>query len=273
LFCDRNVVLQRHIPVTERKEAVAMTDDHDHGRYDRDRLLESERAYGPGFQSPGGEEAVAAFAADLKIEPGDRILDVGSGTGGAARYLARTFQAHVVAVDHSADCVALARERAQADLAAGVDPGAAQVHFQQMDARALAVGPASFDLVWSRDTLACIDRKLDVLAGIRRALRPGGGLFLTDFCTAARPSAGFRAYADACGWSLFSLDDYRRAMVDMGFVDVEVDDISPDLTRWMEIELDRLDGDAARLQERWRTKLAFCHAGDLVWARCTARRP
>lgn len=248
-----------------------MSDDHDQhdaGRYQRARLLESELAYGHGYQSPGGEEAVAAFAAELKVAPGGRILDVGAGVGGSARYLAQAFGAEVVGVDHSADCVAVARERA-------TGPGADRLHYLQMDARALDVEPSSFDLVWSRDTLACIDRKLDVLAGMRRALRPGGVLFLTDFCRAARPSATFRAYADACGWSLYSLDAYRQALADMGFADADVEDISPDLAGWLQVELARLDSDdaPARLRERWRRKLDFCRSGDLVWARCTARRP
>ena len=55
--------------------------------------------YGEGFQSPGNIAAVEAFCARLEMRPRMRILDIGSGLGGAAFYFADRYDARVVGLD------------------------------------------------------------------------------------------------------------------------------------------------------------------------------
>lgn len=90
------------------------------------------------------EEAQVAkkrhLAAKLRIEPGQRVLDIGSGWGGLAMTLARDYGADVTGVTLSTEQISLARERAAA---AGL---ADRVRFELRDYRDVA-GP--FDRVIS----------------------------------------------------------------------------------------------------------------------------
>ena len=82
------------------------------------------------------EEAQAAkkrhIAAKLKMEPGQSVLDIGSGWGGLGLYLARTFEAEVLGVTLSTEQHAVATERAQSE---GLDN---HVHFEIRDYRDLS---------------------------------------------------------------------------------------------------------------------------------------
>ena len=101
----------------------------------------------------------------LAVQPGERILDIGCGTGHQAASLA-ALGAQVVGVD--ADPAMLAVARAQHP----------EVRFEQADAQdadalaAAARGPS--DAVLSNAALHWMPRQDDVIAGIARVLRPGG---------------------------------------------------------------------------------------------------
>lgn len=47
----------------------------------------------------------------LKLEPGQRVLNVGCGTGGSAFYMARHYGVHVHGVDLSTNMIHVAIER------------------------------------------------------------------------------------------------------------------------------------------------------------------
>ncbi len=81
------------------------------------------------------EEAQAAkkrhIAAKMALQPGQNVLDIGSGWGGMGLYLARDFGVDVLGVTLSTEQHAVSTERAQA---AGLDN---QVHFELRDYRSL----------------------------------------------------------------------------------------------------------------------------------------
>jgi SAM-dependent methyltransferase len=126
----------------------------------------------------GTEQEVEFLAGVLGLGPGARVLDVGCGPGRHAHALARR-GIEVVGVDISERFVELAR--------AGAPPGAT---FLRADARSLAFD-AAFDAVISVCQGAFglsdgppggpLDPDGAVLAGMTRALRPGGHLALTAF--------------------------------------------------------------------------------------------
>lgn len=111
-------------------------------------------------------QANARFVSDLGaavlqlLDPksGERILDLGCGDGALSVKL-RNAGAQVLGVDGSADMVAAAR-------ALGLEAELVDGHALRFD--------AEFDAVFTNAALHWMTRPADVIAGVARALRPGG---------------------------------------------------------------------------------------------------
>jgi trans-aconitate methyltransferase len=104
--------------------------------------------------------------AKLNLTSSERVLDLGCGDGKVTAELA-ALAASVVGVDNSPEMVALAESTHQA----------ANLRFLQADARSLPFTD-EFDVVFSNATLHWVKDHTPVLAGIRRALTPGGRILL-----------------------------------------------------------------------------------------------
>jgi trans-aconitate methyltransferase len=102
-------------------------------------------------------------------KPGERVLDLGSGTGDLAAQLAAR-GAIVTGVDASTEMVNEARRKHSAT---------ANVSFDVADGQALSYDQA-FDAVFSNATLHWMPRADAVAEGVARALRPGGR-FVAEF--------------------------------------------------------------------------------------------
>jgi ubiquinone/menaquinone biosynthesis C-methylase UbiE len=114
-------------------------------------------------------EQIASLA---EFHPGDRVLDVGTGTGIMALEAARRIgeSGRVTGIDLSEGM--LAHARAKADLA----KLSARVEFRRMDAEHLEVDNASFDTAVSLFALRHFPNPDAALAQMHRALRAGGRL-------------------------------------------------------------------------------------------------
>lgn len=99
----------------------------------------------------------------LDISPGDRILDVGCGTGFAT----------VGLVDHSDNVFGLDQSRAQLSRARPKLAGES-VQFMLGDAERLPFPDDSFDIVWSSGSIEYWPEPVKTLADMRRVCRPGG---------------------------------------------------------------------------------------------------
>ena len=136
------------------------------------------------------------FADQVQVCERSDVLEVGSGSGGPAVYLAAARGCRVTGVDINEHGVRngeqLAETRGLAD----------RVKFHTVDAnKPLPFPNATFDAVLSNDAMCHIANRLEVLGEWHRVLRPGGRILFTDAMVitglvsqeelAARSSIGF----------------------------------------------------------------------------------
>ena len=115
-----------------------------------------------------GTAACDEVATILDLDPRRRVLDVGSGIGGPARYLAERTGCRVQGIDIRSDLVETACKLTERT---GL---AERVQFETGDITELELEPSHYDhaLFWL--VLLHLDDRLGALANCRRSLRPGG---------------------------------------------------------------------------------------------------
>ncbi|MDA8291729.1 MAG: methyltransferase domain-containing protein [Actinomycetota bacterium] len=114
----------------------------------------------------------------VPIEPGDTLLDLGTGFGPVALELAHLARVDAVGVDSDRDVLEVAgaiRER----LAGFLAPGS-EVRFVPADVTDLPSGDESVDVVTARLLFQHLARPEEAIEEIRRVLRPGGRVFVFD---------------------------------------------------------------------------------------------
>lgn len=140
--------------------------------------FDNAAAYDAWYQTPlgslcGGLEsrAVLEMAA---LRPGEKVLDIGCGTGYFTLMLARA-GAEVTGVDRSGAMVAFSEEKARRE--------GATADFQVADAGSLPFPPESFDLVTGVTALCFADSPERVLSEACRVLKPSGRIVIGELNT------------------------------------------------------------------------------------------
>jgi len=133
----------------------------------------------------GADAARRVLVEQVAPRPGDRVLDLGAGTGSLAIELERRHpRGTVIGLDPDPKALAIARRKAAR---AGVS-----VHFDQGFADALPYPDASFDLVISSFVFHHLSPAVKEagLGEIRRVLKPGGRFHMLDFAGPATRRTG-----------------------------------------------------------------------------------
>ena len=121
------------------------------------------------------------YLAAMDIAPTARVLDIGCGTGLAARAVARGpgFAGTIIGIDLSGYLVAAAARLA------GEEGIGERLEFRTGDASHLEFSDESFDAVVAHTLLSHVDDPLSVLEEAARVVRPGGtvGIFDGDYAS------------------------------------------------------------------------------------------
>jgi cyclopropane fatty-acyl-phospholipid synthase-like methyltransferase len=110
----------------------------------------------------------------LAVQPGDRVLEIGCGSGVAVAMVCdRLVEGRMLAIDRSSIQIERARRRNEPHLASG------RLSLETVELAALDVGDARFDKVFAINVnLFWLGPATAELAAVRRAMMPGGRLFL-----------------------------------------------------------------------------------------------
>ncbi|RKY22443.1 MAG: hypothetical protein DRP90_00870 [Planctomycetota bacterium] len=155
-------------------------------------------------------EEMALLRSRLQAFPlsGAVALDAGCGTGASTALLLELVSpgGRVIAVDFSSKAVELTRSRV-----------GARAELRRDDLASFSVLPASVDFVLCHDTFGILEDKSAFLRSARRALRPGGRLYVFDWPSPPLPfkaelPAGGRLKRLLCSAGLI-LEDCERAPV------------------------------------------------------------
>ena len=119
---------------------------------------------------------VEAMADQIAVVPDERhrTIDIGSGYGGAARYLAKRFGGRVV-------CLNISKVENARNRKANAEQGLANlIDVRHGSFEDIPEPDGSFDAAWSQDAILHSGNRDQVIAEVARVLKPGGEFVFTD---------------------------------------------------------------------------------------------
>lgn len=161
-------------------------------------------------------ETMAEQLGDLTAD--SRVIDLGSGYGGAARYLAANFDCHV-------DCLNLSRTQNELNRKNSKEAGVtALIDVIHGSYENIPAPDATYDVAWSQDAILHSGDRPRVLDEIERVLKPGGQVIFTDPMQADDcPDGVLQPILDRIHLgSLASFEFYRSELSARGFEEVAV---------------------------------------------------
>lgn len=119
-------------------------------------------------------KTVKKMASMVHIDNNTKVLDIGAGYGGAARYLAKNFQCHVT-------CLNLSDKENERNRDKNKDQGVDELidviggNFED-----LPLDDDTFDVVWCEDSILHSGNKSQVFNEVARVIKKGGDFIFTD---------------------------------------------------------------------------------------------
>jgi len=155
-----------------------------------------------------------------------KVLDIGAGFGGSARFLAKKYGCHVTALNLSEiqndRNRSMNKDQGLDDLIDVVDGSFEEIPFPD----------ASFDVVWSQDAILHSGNREKVVREVGRVLKSGGSFVFTDPMQADDcPSGVLQPILDRIHLeTLGSPGFYREAAGRCGMREIEFEDLTPHLS-------------------------------------------
>ena len=237
-----------------------MTDDH----YPPQLITMLEAVWGQGFMSPGGPDEVARVVGPHDFA-GKTVLDIGCGAGGIELALVQNHGAgFVLGIDVEDPVLARARQLVtQADLTR-------RIGVVKVAPGPLPFPPATFDIVFSKDSIIHIPDKFSLMAEVFRVLRPGGWFIASDWLIGhdASPSPEMAAYiaAEGLDFGMASAPRYEAAMRQAGFTTISTLSRNSWYREQARQELTRMRGAAGHAAAKLVGRDFVMHNID-IWAR------
>lgn len=161
----------------------------------------------------GGRQASMEFFSQLGFKAGDRVLDIGCGLGGAARYVASEFGAHVTGIDLTEDYIEAGEELNQwTGLSDKID-------LHEGNALDLPFAAGTFDGAYMLHVGMNIEDKNALFRGVSNCLKPGAVYGVYDIMRTGAGELDFPVpWAATRATSFVSApDQYEQALQAAGF--------------------------------------------------------
>ena len=183
-----------------------------------------------------GREATVELAGRASLQPGSRVLDVGCGLGGSARYLAAEYRCQVTGIDLTEEYVDVATT-----LAGMVGLGD-RIEFEQANALDMPFDDAAFDVVWTQHVQMNIADKTALYGEIARVTRPRGLFLFHDiFAGDGGPLHYPVPWAEDSSISFLAAPaQVKRTLEDLGFVLRDWVDTTGPSSRWIDAAVERI---------------------------------
>lgn len=192
-------------------------------RYSQTFIFRLEWIFGHTFVSTGGEATTRHFCGRFGLRHNQRVLDVGCGTGGSAFFMARHYGVEIHGVDISTNMINIAIER----LGQCESRLKNKIQFEIQDIVEADYDSNTYDLIYSRDVILHIHEKDKLFAKLHRWLKPGGILFITDYCKGTgEATQNYLEYEKAACSKFVTVSAYGSLLRAAGFRDVKEEDLA-----------------------------------------------
>ncbi|XP_077989852.1 phosphoethanolamine N-methyltransferase-like [Glandiceps talaboti] len=220
-----------------RYEPSAFPTDHDVGRvykeleelgYGRNDELKLEDLVKVDQYTYNELEAIDDALNVLSIQSNHRILDVGSGLGGPARYIANTTKCHVTALDIQPELNDIAQ-----DLTRRCNLNEYVTHICD-DFLTADLDANKYDFLVSWLAMLHIPKKQTIYDACFKYIKPGGTLYVEDLVARRKLTESEEAKMLSLFFSpgLLTKDGYKECLQKAGFVDVQITDMTENYIRF-----------------------------------------
>lgn len=220
----------------------------------------------------GGIKYVEVLASLSNITAESRVLDVGCGLGGAARYLAAVYECQVIGLD-----ITLFRLKDAIQLTKLLDLQAL-AQFVLADALKIPFANDYFDVVIGQSAWSHIENKLALLKECYRVLVPGGRIAFEDSLEGSLPCPDEYKWAAMQRNAELQLkgvtaNEYIRLLKAAGFMGISFTDLFHDWIQWLERVYSSPIGQWPPEEETVINELEVARAGASSYGRFVARKP